>query len=768
MKDTLRIVIRAGSATDLRVPPRRVISLMLALTALGCRESAAPDKPRPASLEVVGNPIAGTTVGTLAGNLTVRVKDATGGPVSGVVVSFTISLGSGHVTPAADTSKADGSVSAALTVGTVPGQNQVTATVSGVLPAKSLTVIGVAGPIRRIAITPRRLRFLATRNSDNAAATARDSFGNNTGSSVTWLARNPSLVGITPGTGNNIAVQVASRPGQTYLVATAAGVSDSILVSTLDASSSPCLFAADPNTLAVGGSVLADNSGVACIRATDAGAEYALVANYGTPASTVFVQMEALGSGVGAPAPSIGAAPSRGERATHDESESRDVAFESQLRLRERTEIGTYVHAARSWFASRGAAIALSAREGDLASVNVNAFEFCSDPVLRTARIAAITNSAVILSDTSNPAGGFTDAEYRAIGIAMDTLVNPVDTTAFGAPTDIDGNGRVTILFTRAVNELTPRGSGGIALGFFYARDLLPKESAIGSCPGSNVREMFYVLVPDPEGEVGDPRSKTFVQNVTVSTIAHEYQHLINSSRRLYVNKTASASEEVWLNEGLSHIAEELVFYRASGLGPRQNIGASQLQPGSETRAAFDTFLRGNFGRYHAYLRAPEVNSPIASDDLVTTRGATWAFLRYVADHAGQTDGDLWRRLVNSQLTGVSNIEAALQGTGLTMLGTLRDWSMSVYADDNLSGGNAAFQQPSWDFITGMPAVGLTFGLTPVALTNGVLRAFPLRAAGSSYMRFSVPQNQEALIQVTGASGTTIPPGVRLMLVRTR
>lgn len=743
-------------------------SLVLGMTVLAaCRESGAPDRPLPAALEIVGNPI-GATVGNLAGNMTVLVKDASGSPLSGVVVSFTISLGAGHVTPSADTSRADGSASAALTLGTVPGQNQVTATVSGVAAAKSAIVAGITGPNSKVAITPRALRFVANRNLDVVSAAPRDSFGNSTNSPVAWVARNPALVNITPGNGNSAGVQVLSRPGQTYLVATAGGVSDSILVSVLAASSSPCLFAAAANTLAVGGSMSLDNTGFACVLSADAGAEFVLVTSYGSPASTAIVQLQVTGNGIVAP-PAASVIPPVGQQIEHAQGAAPAVAFETALRSRERSEIGPYIAGARSWFASRPAAITAIAREGDFTAVNVNAFDFCAAPDMRTARVAAITNSAVILADTSNPAGGFTDEEYRAFGAAMDTLVYPVDTTAFGAPMDIDGNGRVAILFTSAVNELTPRGStSGVALGFFYLRDLLPRQSILGACPGSNVREMFYILVPDPGAIASDARSKSFVQGVVVSTIAHEFQHLINASRRLYVTKAPSVTDEIWLNEGLSHIAEELVFYRASNLAPRQNIGASLLQAGSETRAAFETFLFGNFGRYQQYLRAPELNSPIGSDDLLATRGATWAFLRYLADRAAPADGDLWYRIVNSQLTGVANVEAAVNETGLTVLGALRDWSISVFADDKFQSGSVDFQQPSWNFVTGMPAVGMTFGLTPAVLTNGLVRGFPLRAAGSSYMLFSVPQNQEALIQVTGAAGAPIPPGVRLMVMRTR
>jgi hypothetical protein len=584
------------------------------------------------------------------------------------------------------------------------------------------------------------------------------------GPNVSWQSRNPALVTVSPGNGNNANVLVASRPGQTYVVASVGTVSDSILVSVLDAGSSHCAFAASPTTLAVGGTATFDGTEYACVRADAPGAEYAVVAHYSAGSSSTVINGELLGTGIVAPSaswPSV-------TQTSFPAQAPPEPLFETTIRDAERRQLPAHVDAARAWYSNRAPALRADLREGEHTGINVNALDFCIRPDVRSFRVAAITNTAVILADTGNPGGGFTDQEYRAFGLAMDTLVYRVDTAAFGAPTDIDGNGRVVIAFTRAVNELTPRGSpNGIALGFFFSRDLLPRQSAAGSCSGSNVAEMFYVLVPDPTGMASDARSKAFVESVVTGTVAHELQHLINASRRLYVNHKAAASEELWLNEGLSHIAEELIFYRASGLSPRQNIGAAELAPGSAARPLFDTFLRGNFGRYQSYLRSTELNSPISTDDFLATRGATWAFLRYVADRAGSTDGTLWYRLANSQRTGLVSLDAELAGTGLTVLELLRDWAVSVFTDDAIQGGNPPFQ-PSWNFVSGMPAVGLAFALSPAALGNDVAYTMAIRSGGSSYLRFGVPQNSEALIQVRGTTGAASPPGVRITLIRTR
>ena len=64
----------------------------------------------------------------------------------------------------------------------------------------------------------------------------------------------------------------------------------------------------------------------------------------------------------------------------------------------------------------------------------------------------------------------------------------------------------------------------------------------------------------------------------------------------MYVNTTPDDFEETWLNEGLSHIAEELLFYRESKLAPRSNLNLSALQAGAQTVNAFNEDMASNAG----------------------------------------------------------------------------------------------------------------------------------------------------------------------------
>ncbi len=276
-----------------------------------------------------------------------------------------------------------------------------------------------------------------------------------------------------------------------------------------------------------------------------------------------------------------------------------------------------------------------SLKVGDLVRVNVNSADACSNGIYHVARVEAIGGKSMILADTLNPPGGFTTTDYQRYAAKFDTLVYPVDEGAFGAATDIDNNGRIGIIFTRSVNELTPAGANSYVGGFTFSRDLFPKvaNARADACPTSNQGEYFYALAPDPQGVVnGNKRTAGFVDSATVPVLAHELQHLINSSRKIYINTAATEFEDKWLDEGLAHIAEELLFFRESGTTPRQNIDVTAIRASRVIVDAFNANMLGNAGRYRSYLVRPDSASPYAGDDSLSTRGAAWSWLRYLAD----------------------------------------------------------------------------------------------------------------------------------------
>jgi hypothetical protein len=371
--------------------------------------------------------------------------------------------------------------------------------------------------------------------------------------------------------------------------------------------------------------------------------------------------------------------------------------------------------------------------------------------------VVALSEHSAVLADVSNPPNGFTDAEYQQFADEFERISWPVVTANFGAPSDVDRNGRILMLFTSAVNELTPRNADFIVGGFFYGRDLFPrrKNKDADGCEASNVRELFYLLAPDPTGSInGNTRTKSYVQTSTFSTLSHEFEHLVNASRRLYVND-AEDFEETWLDEGLAHIAEELSFYAAApGLGPRQNIALTNAFFSDRTRLdALNRYQTPNFGRVSEYYKAPSSNSPIQPDDDLATRGAAWQFLRYAADQKGGGERDFWFNLANAKTRGFENLTAQL---GTDPLPVFQNWGVAIYTDDAVPAVPAAYMHPSWNFrqVLANPGLGSGFPLDVDTLVNGVPRRVDLAATGNAYLRMGVLPATRAEVRTSGGGAT--------------
>jgi hypothetical protein len=320
----------------------------------------------------------------------------------------------------------------------------------------------------------------------------------------------------------------------------------------------------------------------------------------------------------------------------------------------------------------------------------------------------------------------------------------------------------VLLFFTSAVNALTPRNSDSYIGGFFDSRDLFPTKAANGlpACATSNVGEMFYLLVADPAGMVNGNRfSKTFVTRVTIATTAHEYQHLINASRRMYVNTAAEDFEETWLDEGLAHVAEELLFYARAGLSSRLNLDATAIRRSSIAVSAFNDDQSANYGRLEEYLLAPSSNSPYADNDSLATRGATWSFLRYAADRRSVSESTIWSQLVNSTTTGMANLQRVF-GSDVTSL--FRDWNTSLVLDD-VSGADTRYLEPSWNYRSIYSATRSdgTYPLKTTSLVDGTPASVAIAGGSAAYLRFAVSAGK-----IGSVSWGALPTGVQLTVVR--
>lgn len=528
------------------------------------------------------------------------------------------------------------------------------------------------------------------------------------------------------------------------------------------------------------GQVLTASGSSVCIAGSSAHAEYMLIPFFGDTASAAMSAFTVTGANLdtvsSVPPTDLAPLASVAEPfgAFSSSAPTADHSFELGLRRKERL-LTPLIPDGRRFMVQRSGMLRsitpAAVHVGDVATVNVNSTgDPCTTTTYHTAHVMAVSTHAVIMADDSNPPGGFTPAQYNSIAAAWDTLAYPSDTANFGAPTDIDNNGRIILLYTMAVNQITPKNNNSSYVGgFFYSRDLFPrtKTASLDGCAGSNYAEIFYLLAPDPTGAVnGHPRGTAFVADtVTIATTGHEFQHLINASRRLYVNN-ASDWEEVWLNEGLSHIAEELLFYRSSGLQPRQNISLTTLHSSQAAVPAFNLFEIANFLRYRTYVRAPSANSPYAPNDSLATRGATWSMLRYLTDRRGTVDGNVWFQLVNSTTSGIANLKNVY---GSDVINQIRDWSVSVFADDLSATPGAVWQQPSWNFRSIYPALGNSlFPLQTQTLTSAAPLPVTLAAGGSAYLRFATAPGKDATLTWSAGGAQPLADAVQFSVMRVR
>jgi hypothetical protein len=750
---------------------RTVFSFGGVALVIGCGDVYGPRVHPPTGVTAVsGDAQPASEVGVkLAKPLVVRVFDERGQKLYGVTVTWQTTTGT--LADSSSVTDINGLAKMEWTLGPFAGNQSARATVSGLKPVQ-FKQVAIAGPFAQIILTRDTVHLLAVGDVFQLRARAADRFGNFVSVRTTVQSEDPSIVtadNFVNGTG---AVLTARASGKTTTIrATAESI---VKLGTVIVLPPPCQPGTNGLDLAVGQAAVL--SGVAasefCVQGTAAGADFVAIPFFSDfSGSQLRLSILAASSTTGLVS-SQSAQTLQLERSVIRQLK-KDEAFEAELRERSLVELTPLIPSARAALRASTGKLKLSVggpQIGDLLQLNTNAFSACTNAKIRTGRVAAITARSIIVTDTANPPNGFSAEDYRHFGSTFDTLVYPVDTTNFGAPSDLDNNQRIILFFTRAVNELTPPGQGFYVSGYFFNRDLFPVTTAgsVQGCPGSNAAEMFYLLVPDPDGMVNqNVRTVDFVKTVIPGTLAHEFQHLINASRRLYVNTGSSTFEDVFLDEGLAHIAEELTFYRASGLTPGQNISYQTIQSSARTQNAFDSFGAANFLRYREYLTNPASNSPYVNNADITTRGAIWSFLRYAADRRGGSEKQLWFDLANPPpgVGGVSNITRAVTAD----LGVwVRDWSVANYADDFIPGIQAIDSHPSWNTRSMVSAVNEgSWALNTRELVATRITSLNVGDGSADYLHFSIAANAVGGGRIT-ARGAPVPSGFALTILRTK
>ena len=150
-------------------------------------------------------------------------------------------------------------------------------------------------------------------------------------------------------------------------------------------------------------------------------------------------------------------------------------------------------------------------------------------------------------------------------------------------------------------------------------------------------------------------------------------------------------------------------------------------------------------------------------DDL-STRGAAWSLLRYLADRARSSDGDVWSRLVNNTSVGIANLQSVFGDVAPLV----RDWSVSNMLDDAPS-ASAELSQKSWNWHSifgGIDGLSALYPLPATAMSPATpTYTGTVVPGGSAYYKFTVPASGTATLTLDGQSGA---PGSNLQLVIVR
>jgi hypothetical protein len=265
---------------------------------------------------------------------------------------------------------------------------------------------------------------------------------------------------------------------------------------------------------------------------------------------------------------------------------------------------------------------------------------------------AAYTASSAGMTSGSNPA---CDANGVSTGTTVPNFIVPTDGKIDVFVVDIQGLGTGVGGYFSSANYIYQS-----ALNCLIGHNGVTAQNV----PRSNELPMF--VVGYNTGVFSNPAQNNDFEDRedVVRGTSHEFQHLINFVNHAILNNVNS--EEVWLNEGLSMLAQDLAVNRMFPSVPVDIMDAA--------------------GRAHLYLQAPETYSLTAFtsvDSFDPTNqqyncsgcyGEEYLFQRYLYDRFG---GDAYLHKMLGASTGFANLQ---QATGTDPTQTIGDFAIAIAA----------------------------------------------------------------------------------------
>jgi hypothetical protein len=396
-------------------------------------------------------------------------------------------------------------------------------------------------------------------------------------------------------------------------------------------------------------------------------------------------------------------------------------------------------------------------------------YQSCQSASTISARVVYAGARAIVLEDVASPRARSMDAQLRAIGREFDEVGYPLLVSQVGDPLALDaamqGDGRVTMLFTQYVND-----SAAGTTGYVTACNLYPRSTFTHS----NEAAMFYARVPQSN------ETPAAWQRMVRSTVVHEAKHLASFAERLSRGITF---EEPWLEEATARIAEELYARTFSGGSWRDNTGWSgSLQ--CEVYQCDDRplLMWKHFPVLHDYFAGVESLTPLggATSGDVTFYASGWSLVRWAVDHYALHEGkfvrDLVRGMPGATSTTTTGIAALALRTGRPAEELLAEWSLANLLDDraNFMPARATLSFPGWhvpDLMRGLSAMnGARYSARPLPVRDVTgdrqVSVPPLRGFSASFLEAVVAPGSAQVLELRGANGGVVPSAIRLAIVR--
>jgi len=267
----------------------------------------------------------------------------------------------------------------------------------------------------------------------------------------------------------------------------------------------------------------------------------------------------------------------------------------------------------------------------------------------------------------------------------------------FGGVSDINGDGKVTVLVTPVVEEGTA--------AFVWTGDFFPKTAQSGwaGCPASNQMELVRFSLSTIQGMSGGNYQ-------ALSTLVHEVKHVSS----LYKGLIRGTLHPLWVEEGRAEIAGEMssrLAWEATG-GPAVNQMAVGANVGAFTPENYGVILR--MARTTQYLSSQPnavMVTPVGAASGHSVYGSGWHFHRWLGDAYGNPSV----RLGDAPLFRTLNDSTSAAGTpGILSVMGGKPWIafMEEYALAIMQSGTPAPLGPRSFTTYNFPSMNRTFNYT--------------------------------------------------------